>query len=158
MSTKPKINDFLIYFISERVIIFPIYEYLPNLANNIIRDFEEWDLLNNKKITQKEEYFKYFLNKELDKILNAFIIIFKDLNIKIFTIYKDTSLSSEYLEYFKEPNKFGNIVKNTIKKKTKYFKEIKDENLFLKTEGFYKNIKVGIPGGEELEFFAKAFK
>jgi hypothetical protein len=75
---KLKIKDFLIYYISQRVIIFPIYEYLPIIANNIIRDFEEWDLLKDKKITQKEKYFKFFLEKELDKLLETFIIIFKD--------------------------------------------------------------------------------
>ena len=86
MSEKTKIKDFLIYYISQRVIVFPLDEYLPLLANNIIRDFEEWDLLEGKLITQKEKYFKYFLEKELDILLNLFIIIFKDLNIKILNL------------------------------------------------------------------------
>lgn len=158
MSEKLKIKNFLIYYISQRVIIFPIYEYLPIIANNIIRDFEEWDLLKDKKITQREKYFKFFLEKELDKLLETFIIIFKDLNIKIFTIYKkDTSLSYEYSKYFINHNEFGNIVKNIIKKKTKYFKEINNNSLFNNIEGYYKNIKVGIPNGDDMEFFSKYF-
>jgi hypothetical protein len=158
MSEKTKIKDFLIYYISERIIIFPIYEYLPILANTIIRDFQEWDLLEDKKITQKEKYFKYFLEKELDKILETFIILFKDLNIKIITIYKEVLLNSEYSEFFINPERFSNIVKYKIKKKTKYFREIKNDSLFLNTEGYYKNIKVGIPSGEDLEFFLKLNK
>lgn len=158
MSEKTKIKDFLIYYISERIIIFPIYEYLPILANTIIRDFQEWDLLDGKKITQKEKYFKYFLEKELDKILETFIIIFKDLNIKIITVYKEVLLNSEYSEIFINPERFSNIVKYTIKKKTKYFREIKNDSLFLNTKGYYKNIRVGVPSGEDLEFFLKLDK
>lgn len=157
MSEKTKIKDFLIYYISQRVIVFPLDEYLPILANNIIRDFEEWGLLEDKLITQKEKYFKYFLEKELDMLLNLFIIIFKDLNIKILTIYKDSILSSEYSKYFINYEEFGNTVKKLYKKKkTKYFISIKEkDSLFQKTQGIYKGLKVGIPEGEELEFFAK---
>ncbi len=158
MSEKTRIKDFLIYYISQRVIIFPIDEYLPIIANNIIRDFEEWDLLNGKTITQKEKYFKFFLNKELDKLLETFIIIFRDLNIKIFTIYRNSSLSSEYSQYFMNIEEFGNNIKKILKKKTKYYKEIKNDSLFMNTEGYYKNIRVGIPTGEDLDFFAKNFK
>jgi hypothetical protein len=158
MSEKTRIKDFLIYYISQRVIIFPIDEYLPIIANNIIRDFEEWDLLNGKTITQKEKYFKFFLNKELDKLLETFIIIFRDLNIKIFTIYRNSSLSSEYSQYFTNIEEFGNNIKKILKKKTKYYKEIKNDSLFMNTEGYYKNIRVGIPTGEDLDFFAKHFK
>ena len=60
MSEKTKIKDFLIYYISQRVIVFPLDDYLSILADNIIRDFDEWDLLEDKLITQKEKYFKYF--------------------------------------------------------------------------------------------------
>ena len=154
MSEKTKIKDYLIYYISQRIIIFPIYEYLPIIANTIIRDFDEWGLLDKKLITQKEKYFKFFLEKELDKLLETFIILFKDLNIKIITVYKEYYLSSEYCKYFINPNEFGNNVKNTIKKKkTKYFREINNDSLFLNTEGYYKNIRVGIPTGEDIEFF-----
>lgn len=155
MQEKTKIKDFLIYYISERIIVFPLDEYLPILANNIIRDFNEWDLLENKLITQKEKYFKYFLEKELDMLLNLFIIIFKDLNVKILTIYKDSVLNSEYSKYFINPEEFGNNIKKLYKKKTKYFKNIKDKKLFSKTEGTYKGLKIGIPSGEDLEFFKK---
>ncbi len=69
MSEKSKIKDFLIYYISQRVIIFPINEYLPIITKNIIRDFDEWDLLKDKLITQKEKYFKFFLEKELKELM-----------------------------------------------------------------------------------------
>jgi len=155
MSEKTKIKDFLIYYISQRIIIFPVYEYLPILANTIIRDFNEWGLLEKKLITQKEKYFKYFLEKEVDKILETFIILFKDLNIKIITVYKESLLPSEYIEYFTNPNEFGNTIKKVFKKKTKYFKVIKNNSLFLNTKGKFKGLKVGIPSGDDLEFFIK---
>jgi hypothetical protein len=159
MSERKKIKDFLIFYIPERVIIFPIHDYLPILANNIIRDLNDWELIKEGKLlTQKEKYFKYFLEKELDKILQGFIILFRDLNVKIYTIYKDSELPNEYLEYFTNINDFGKIVKNIIKKKTKYFKEIKNPNLFKQTEGLYKEIKIGKPTGEDIEFFIKHLK
>ena len=159
MSEKSKIKDFLIYYISQRVIIFPINEYLPIITKNIIRDFDEWDLLKDKLITQKEKYFKFFLEKELDKILESFIIIFRDLNIKIFTIYKeDIIINSEYSKYFMKYSEFGKNIKTIIKKKTKYFKEIKNPLLFNNTEGYYKSIRLGVASGEDLEFFSKNFK
>lgn len=155
MSEKIKIKDFLIYYISQRVIVFPLDDYLTHLADNIIRDFEEWDLLEGKLITQKEKYFKYFLEKELDMLLNLFIIIFKDLNVKILTIYKDSLLPSEYSKFFLNREEFGNTIKKLYKKKTKYFRCIKEDSLFKKTEGTFKGLKVGIPNGEDLEFFQK---
>ena len=157
MSEKTKIKDFLYYYSSHRVILFPIYEYLPNLADNIIQDFNEWGLLEDKLITQREKYFKFFLEKQLDKILESFIILFKDLNIKIFSLYKETQLSSEYSQYFKEPDKFCKNIKKFLKNKTKHFKDIKNHSLSLNYKGYYKNIKLGDPTGEDLELLIKLF-
>jgi hypothetical protein len=153
-----KIKDFLIYYNSQRVILFPIYEYITILANNIIKDFDDWGLLENKLITQKEKYFKFFLEKEVDKILESIIIIFKDLDIKIFSIYKDIKLPSEYSKYFKESDKFCKSIKKVLKNKTKYFIDIKDHSLSFKSKGYYKNIRLGDPTGEDLEFLMKFFK
>jgi hypothetical protein len=154
MLEKPKIKDFLIYYIPQRVIILPIYRYLPILADTIIKDLEDWDLIKEGKlISYKEKYFKFFLEKELDKILDTNIILFKDLKLKIYNIGKDTELPEYYSQYFQYPNNFSNIINNTIKKKTKYFRQIKDDSLFTNTEGYYNNIKVGTPSGEDLEFF-----
>jgi hypothetical protein len=154
MSEKTKIKDFLIYYIPQRVIIFPIYQYIPILADTIIKDLEDWDLIKEGKlISYKEKYFKFFLEKELDKIISTNIILFKDLKVKIYNIGKDIELPEYYSQYFQYPNNFSNIVNNTINKKTKYFRKIKEDSLFSTTEGFYKNIKVGVPNGEDLEFF-----
>ena len=91
--------------------------------------------------------------------MESFIIIFRDLNIKIYTIYKNNTLSIEYSEYFEDINKFGNNIKNILKKKTKYFKYINNNKLlFNNTLGYYKTIKVGIPNGDDLEFFNKYIK
>jgi hypothetical protein len=107
MLEKSKIKEHLLIYLNQRVIIFKIDEYLSHIADNIIRDMDEWGLIGNKKITQREKYFKFFLEKELDKILESFIILFRDLNIKIYTIYKNNTLSIEYSEYFEDINKFG---------------------------------------------------
>jgi hypothetical protein len=159
MLEKSKIKEHLLIYLNQRVIIFKIDEYLSHIADNIIRDMDEWGLIGDKKITQREKYFKFFLEKELDKILESFIIIFRDLNIKIYTIYKNNTLSIEYSEYFEDINKFGNNIKNILKKKTKYFKYINNNKLlFNNTLGYYKTIKVGIPNGDDLEFFNKYIK
>jgi hypothetical protein len=159
MLEKSKIKEHLLIYLNQRVIIFKIDEYLSHIADNIIRDMDEWGLIGNKKITQREKYFKFFLEKELDKILESFIILFRDLNIKIYTIYKNNTLSIEYSEYFEDINKFGNNIKNILKKKTKYFKYINNNKLlFNNTLGYYKTIKVGIPNGDDLEFFNKYIK
>ncbi|NBO22907.1 hypothetical protein EBU94_06185, partial [bacterium] len=68
------------------------------------------------------------------------------------------NLPSEYKQYFKEPDKFCKNVKKILKNKTKYFKDIKDNSLSLKYKGYYKNIKLGDPTGEDLEFLLKIFK
>ena len=158
MSEKSNIKDFLVYYISERIIVFPIYEYLPIIANTIIRDFREWDLLDNgKKITQREKYFTYFLEKELQKILDTFVLLFQDLNVKIITVYTETSLPDEYSEFFEDKAKFSNSVKKLLKKKKmKYFRETKTSSLFKTTEGTFKNIKIGVPSGEDKEFLTKS--
>lgn len=154
MLEKTKIKDFLIYYIPQRIIIFPIYQYIPILANTIIKDLEDWGLIKEGKlISYKEKYFKFFLEKELDKIISTNIILFKDLKVKIYNIGKDIELPEYYSQYFQYPNNFSNIVNNTINKKTKYFRKIKEDCFFSKTEGVYKNIKVGVPTGEDLEFF-----
>lgn len=157
MSEKTKIKDFLYYYSSYRVILFPVYEYLPVLADNIINDFQEWGLLENKLITQREKYFKFFLEKQLDKILESFIILFKDLNIKTFSLYKEIHLPSEYSQFFKESDKFSKNVKKILKNKTKHFKDIKNHSLSLQYKGYYKNIKLGDPTGEDLELLIKLF-
>ena len=44
-----------------------------------------------------------------------------------------------------------------LKKKTKYFKYVKKDNLlFINTQGIFKGIKIGSPNGEEIEFLQKA--
>ena len=152
-----KIKDYLIFYPTERIIIFPIHEYLPVIISTIINDYDEWGLLDKKKITQKEKYFKFFLEKKIDKIIDSFIILFRDLNIKIYSVYKeniDNILHNE--EYALDYTLFYKNVIKMFKKKTKY---IKNNNfLFLNYKGFYKNIRVGICNGNDLEFFLKLKK
>jgi hypothetical protein len=141
----------------QRVIIFPIQEYQDILISKIIKNFIEWGLLENKQITCKEKYFKYFLEKELDSILDTFRMMFSDLNIKILTIYKDKEMSLDYQSFFVTPTDFNKALTKSLKKKTKYFKHVKKDNLlFINTQGAFKGIKIGNPNGEEIEFLQKA--
>ena len=152
-----RIKDYLVYYISQRVIIFPIQEYQDVIIDNIIKNFLEWGLLDNKTISCKEKYFKYFLEKEIDYILDSFRVMFSSLNVKILTVYKNTEISDSYKHWFEDNTRFNKILIKTLKKKTKYFKEIKKDNLlFINTEGKFQGIKLGIPNGEETEFLLKA--
>lgn len=155
-----KIKQLLIFYLDYRVIVFPVHEYLPHLADNIIKQFKDWELDaavdENKRITQKEKYFKYFLEKEIDSILDVFKIMFKDVNVKILTVYKEKHLHKDYQIWFEDYVKFSNNVKKIFKKKTKYFKEIKnDKLLFNNYKGKFKDLKCGEPTGEEIEFLQK---
>jgi len=151
-----RIKDYLVYYLHQRVIIFPINEYQEVLIDNIIKNFLEWGLLDNKVISCKEKYFKYFLEKEIDSILDSFRMMFSDLNVKILTVYKNVEVSDPYKHWFEDNTRFSKALITTLKKKTKYFKEIKKDNLlFINTEGKFRGIKIGIPTGEETEFLQK---
>jgi hypothetical protein len=141
----------------QRVIVFPIHEYQEILVNKIVKNFLEWDLLNGKLITCKEKYFKYFLEKEIDSILDSFRFIFSDLNVKILTVYNNKELSDDSKHWFEDYTKFNKILIKNLKQKTKYFKTVnKDNLLFINAEGEYKGIKIGNPSGAEIEFLQKA--
>ena len=151
-----KIKDYLIFFPKERVILFSLHDYIHIIANNLISDYDNWGLLDNKLITQKEKYFLFFLEKNIDKIIESFIILFRDLNIKIYTIYKKEYLiDDKYYKFFKDKDTFYKKVLKIFKKKTKYIREVNNNCLVSKFEGIYKNIKIGIPSGEGLEFLLK---
>ena len=140
----------------QRVIIFQVHEYQQILVNQIIKNFIEWELLDNKLITCKEKYFKYFLEKEIDSILDTFRFIFSDLNVKILTVYNNRELSEDSRHWFEEPSKFNKSLIKILKQKTKYFKNVnKDNLLFINAEGEYKGIKIGNPSGAEIEFLQK---
>lgn len=152
-----KIKKYLVYYIHQRVIIFPIHEYQEILVGQIVKNFIEWDLLDTKLITCREKYFKYFLEKELDSILDTFRFIFSDLNVKILTVYNNKELSEESKGWFEDSSKFNKTLVKILKQKTKYIKILnKDNLLFINTEGEYKGIKIGIPTGGEIEFLQKA--
>lgn len=153
---ETKIKHLLIFYLKYRIIIFPVHRYLPHLADNVIKQFKDWELVKDTRITQKEKYFKYFLEKEIDSILDIFKIMFKDVNAKILTIYKEKHLQEDYQMWFEDYTKFSSNVKKVFKKKTKYFKEIKnDKLLFTNYKGEFKNLKCGEPTGEEIEFLQK---
>lgn len=154
--TPLKIKKYLVYYMHQRVIIFPVQEYQEILVNQIIKNFIEWELLDTKLITCKEKYFKYFLEKEIDSILDTFRFIFSDLNVKILTVYNNRELSEDSRHWFEDPSKFNKSLIKILKQKTKYFKNVnKDNLLFINAEGEYKGIKIGNPSGAEIEFLQK---
>jgi hypothetical protein len=152
---ETKIKDYLRYYITQGVIIFPIHLYQEELVSNIVKSFDEWGLLEHKKISCREKYFKYFLNAEIDHLLNTFRMLYSNVNVKVLTVYKNKKIKI-YTDIFIDVNRFNQCLIKTLKTKTKYFKEIKNDNLlFINTEGNYKGLKIGKPSGEEIEFIQK---
>jgi hypothetical protein len=117
----------------------------------------EWNLLDNKKITGKEKYFKFFVEKEINDILLEIKIVYKNLNIKIFTIYKETNINLDSSELIEDQNLIIKIICKQFKKICKkYFSDKISSNLnFLSSNSTFKNLKCGNPSGEEIEFLTK---
>ena len=152
-----KIKEYLVYYPEQRVIVFPMHEYQETIVSNIVKQYLDWDLLNFKMITCKEKYFQYFLEKEVDSVLDTFRIMFSDLNVKIITVYSNRELSDNTKQFFEEPARFNKKLLTFLKEKTKYFKPLRKNNLlFINTEGTFKDLKIGKPSGEEIEFLQSA--
>lgn len=154
------VRDSLLVYLPQRVIIFPFYDYGNIFLTKVFLEMEKWDLLKNKKISGKEKFFKYFVEKEFSSIIKDITIIFKQLNFKIFTIYKDFNIHPNLLMYIKENNSIlnsiFNIFKNLLGKK--YLIKINHELKFFSEGKLFKGLKCGISSGEEVEFLIKILK
>lgn len=146
------IREILVVYLEQRIIIFPLHLYLKTLLVRIINRLTDWNLLN-KKISGKEKYFKFFVEKEIQDIILEIKIVYKELNLKILTIYKD--LKQIIFPDFFEENNFvlESICKICKKLFKKYFKILNSENLnFFPTTIKFKGLNCGKLNGEELEF------
>lgn len=112
-----KIKDSLTVYLSHRIIFFSLNEYINTLITRILNRMYEWEIHSNKKISGKEFYFKFFADKEISDILLEIKTVYKDLNLKIFTLNKLTSISASNLEYLKEDNCVVKVITNIFKKK-----------------------------------------
>lgn len=157
-----KIKDTLILYLQHRVIIFPLHLYINVLLNNVFSKIDEWGLLKeSKKISGREKFFKFFLEKEIENILSTFQLLFKKLNIKIITVFKNQDFQIDYINFIKDKKELINIINKIFSKKTKYFIKKIPENLLIEPSNFsYKDLKVGLICGEIEEFFSslKIFK
>jgi hypothetical protein len=155
-----KIKDTLVVYLQERIIIFPLHLYVNTLITRTLNRLHEWEILSKKKISGKESYFNFFLEKEILDILLEFKIVYKDLNLKIFTIFKNTFISPDNLEFLKEDNfVLKSVIKMFKKHCSKYFISNVSEKLkFESSDKKYKNIKCGNPTGDELDFLIKITK
>ena len=151
-----KIKDTLILYLQHRVIIFPLHLYINTLLNNVFSKIDEWGLLKeSKKISGREKFFKFFLEKEIESILSTFLLLFKKLNIKIITVFKNQDFQIDYLNFIKDKKELINIINKIFSKKTKYFIKKIPENLLIESSNFsYKDLKVGVISGEIEEFFS----
>lgn len=151
-----KIKDTLILYLQHRVIIFPLHLYINTLLNNVFSKIDEWGLLKeSKKISGREKFFKFFLEKEIESILSTFLLLFKKLNIKIITVFKNQDFQIDYLNFIKDKKELINIINKIFSKKTKYFIKKIPENLLIEPSNFsYKDLKVGVISGEIEEFFS----
>jgi hypothetical protein len=150
-----KIKDSLIIYLPQRIILFPLHLYINNLITRVLNRLYDWEFDICKKITGKEKYFKFFLEKEILDILLEIKTIFKNLNVKVFTFFKETNNLN--LEYFESNSLIYKIIIKIFKKVCgKYFIYKIPRNLnFNPGNKIYKNLKCGEPTGEELEFLAK---
>jgi hypothetical protein len=150
-----RIRDTFIVYLQHRIIIFPLHEYLNSFIKRIIEKMDEWYLIKDKKISGKEKYFKFFVEKEINDILLEIKIVYKDLNLKVFTIFKNQeNLSLDYEEFFEDKNLVIQSICKCFKKiSKKYFSDKIPLNLKFNTStNFYKKIKCGDPTGDEIEF------
>ena len=145
----------------QRIIIFPLHNILENFLIKIVNKYSEWDLLKNKKITGKEKYFKFFVEKEISDIITDIKIVYQNYNIKILTVYKDIIKTLSHLE------EYYNDVDFVIKKIFKIFKNNCDtyflgnvpESYFLNISNReYKGLRCVDFSGEETEFIIKITK
>lgn len=150
-----KIKEILIVSLEQRIIILPLHLYLNSLLSRVLDRMGEWNLLN-KKITGKEKYFKYFVEKEILDLILEIKIVYKELNLKILTILKKVIIQKN-LEYFEENNSIIDTITSISKKLfKKYFKKIDSENLnFLPSDKKFKGLNCGQFTGEEIEFLTK---
>lgn len=155
-----RVREILIVYLTERIIVFPLHLYFNTFINKILIKLKEWELLNNKKITGKEKYFKFFVEKEINDILLEIKIVYKDLNIKIFTIYNENYTEQnkiDYSSYFLDENLIKKYICSSFKKTCKkYFsKNIPKELNFKPTDKLFKGFKCGVASGAEIEFLSK---
>lgn len=155
-----RLKDILVVYLSQRIVVFPLHLYINTLLTRVLDRLFEWNLLKNKKIKGKEKYFKFFVEKEINDILLEIKIVYKNLNIKIFTIYKKNyinNISINHIEYIEDLNQSINCIINQFKKICKkYFTEKIPENLnFNPSNKIYKGLKCGEPTGEEIEFLSR---
>ena len=153
-----KITDVLIVYLTERIIIFPVQNYFNILLVKVIDKLSEWELLSTKKkITGREKFFKFFVEKIISDILLEIKIVYKQHNLKILTVYKETEISPKYLNFLNKENCVKEIfIKSFNKIFKKYFiKNLPNNINFLPTNKIYKGLKCGTLTGEEKIFVDK---
>jgi len=152
-----KIKDSLVVYLPQRIIMFPLHLYINSLITRVLNRLYEWDIHTSKKISGKEKYFNHFLEKEILDILSEIKIVYKDLNLKIFTFYIKCNISETNQEFLSLDNCVIKKVLKTFNKVCgKYFIKNIPKNIYFKpSEKSFKNIKCGVLTGEELEFLVK---
>lgn len=151
-----RIKESLVVYLEQRVIVLPLHLYYNTLLTRVIDRLSDWNLLN-KKITGKEKYFKFFVEKEIQDIILEIKIVYKELNLKILTVYKEFTDFKYHTEFFEEKNFISeNICKICKKLFKKYFKILNSKNLnFNPSNKKFKGLNCGDPTGEEIEFLTK---
>lgn len=155
-----KIKDTLVVYLPQRIIIFPLNLYYDTLLVRVLDRLFEWNLISDsKKITGKEKYFKFFVEKEIFDILLEIKIVYKELNLKIFTIYKDQQIDLKYKEYIEDEKIISKVICNKFKKilKKYFFVNLPNNLNFFPSNRLYKGLKCGNPTGEEMEFLTKMY-
>jgi hypothetical protein len=147
------IEDFLVYSLNNRLLIFKFNDYLDIIEKNIFEYVDEWNLLTeNYKIPERISYFEEFMIKSLKEQIFLFKSIQKKTHSKGIVIFNE-HLNSGFSKKFENYESFKTTFKKVIKKlyKQSYFVDLQ----FNTINGVYLNIKCVEPNGEESEFLQK---
>jgi len=154
------IKDHLVVHLPQRIIIFPFHNYLDSFLTRIVNKYTEWDLLKNKKITGREKYFKFFVEKEISDIIFDIRIVYQNYNIKILTVSKNYTIPDIFDNYIDNKEFVIKSIYKIFKKNcnTYFYDNIPDIFNFNTSGRFYKGLKCVDLTGEETEFIIKITK
>lgn len=155
-----KVKDTLIVYLKEGIIVFPFHLYINKFLCKVLDKLFEWEITSSKKpkFSGREKYFKFFVEKEIKDILLEIKIIYKNLNLKVITIYNQNyEVNFDYSDLIENQTDIIKSIKKIYKNiAKKYFIENLPQTLKFENDSHsYKGIKCGKPLGDEIEFLLK---
>lgn len=149
---KRKHKQYFFYYIKENILIFDVFDYIEELGADYVDYCHEWGLVKDDFVLIKPSFIKHFMGYETNKDFFP-IILDKSKQFKVLCFYKEKNQLNEWSKFYKEPNKFINIIRRKLKKDLDNFFEIKENtSLFQNIKGVYQGIPCILPSGEDEDF------